>query len=53
MACSNDADCQDVLSNTVCTSLHCECVAGFSGLGIVPFSEHRAELKRMFIFYIG
>ena len=33
MICVNNADCQDVLSNTVCTSLKCTCAAGFSGLG--------------------
>ena len=53
MACANDADCQDVLSNTVCTSIHCECAEGFSGLGIVPFRVHGAELKGMFILNIG
>ena len=35
MVCTNYADCQNVLSNTVCTSLQCECAAGFSGLGIL------------------
>ena len=35
MVCANDADCQNVLSNTVCKSLQCECAAGFSGFGNV------------------
>ena len=35
MLCANDADCQNVLSNTMCTSVQCGCAAGFSGLGIL------------------
>ena len=31
MACSNDRDCQAVLSNTVCTSNQCECDTGLTG----------------------
>ena len=51
MACVNDADCQDALSNTVCTSLQCECAAGFSGLGIVDRIEFKwyRSVKRGFI----
>ena len=35
MVCANDADCQNVLSNTVCTPFKCACAVGFSGSGIV------------------
>ena len=47
MACSNDVDCQDVLSNTVCTSLQCTCAAGFTGLGKVQVIKVAiVEVKR-------
>ena len=45
MVCVNDADCQDVLSNTVCTALKCACAAGFSGSGIVLFKGDRVGLN--------
>ena len=45
MVCANDADCQNVLSNTVCMPFQCTCAAGFSGLGIVlVIKNDRVEL---------
>ena len=37
MACVNDGDCQAVLSNTVCTSNHCECDTWFPGSDFLSF----------------
>ena len=46
MVCATDADCQNVLSNTVCTSLQCACAAGFSGSGNVDIVVLRVYFEQ-------